>query len=174
MADDEETAEGEEEGKEKGSGKKLLIFGLIGGLAIGGGATFAALMFLGGGDQQAGEEEAVVEEEPLPELTQEYVKLNRIPAALSGPSGRQLGYIFFDFSLEVKDAADRDWILVRRPILRDAFLRAISRNGVTYPDRPTEVDYKTLTARLTKVANAALGREIVTDVLVVNSMQTMN
>ncbi len=173
MADDEKTVEGEEEDEGKGSSKKLLIFGLIGGLAIGGGATFGVLAFLGGGDG-AVEEEPVVEEEPLPEMVSEYVKINRIPAALSGPSGRQLGYVFFDLSLEVKNAEDRDWVLVRVPVLRDAFLRTISRNGVAYANRPTDVDYETLKARLKQAANAALERDIITAVLVINSVQAGN
>lgn len=171
MANDATTAE--DEGKEKGSGKKLLIFGLIGGLVVGGGVTFGVLTFLGG-DDGAVEEEPVVEEEPLPEIVSEYVKINRMPAALNGPSGRQLGYVFFDLSLEVESAADRDWVSARIPILRDAFLRTISRNGVAFPDRPTEVDYETLTARLQRAANVALEREIITGVLIINSVQTLN
>lgn len=171
---DEEKKEGEDEAPKKGGGKKLLIFGLIGGLLIGGGATFGALFFLGGDHEGDGAVEEVAEPEPLPELTTVYVTLNRIPASLVDERGKILGYVFMDLSLEVANGDDRDWVATQMPLVRDAVLRSVARNGVAPPGRPAELDYDGATSRMKEALNKALKRDVIVQVLLVSSLQQMN
>lgn len=171
---DEENGDGEEEAPKKGGGKMLLIFGLIGGLALGGGATFGALKYLGGDHEGDDGAEEVAEPEPLPELTTVYVTLSRIPASLVDERGKILGYVFMDLSLEVANGEDRDWVATQMPLVRDAVHRSIARHGVAPPGKPAELDYDGATLRLKDAVNKALKRDVIVRVLLVSSMQQMN
>lgn len=168
MADEEKNGDEENDGAQKGS-RKLLIFGLIGGLVAGGGATFGVItVFFPGGDHAVEE----VEPEPPPEIKAFYISINRLPASLIDGKGKLLGYLFIDMTLEVDNAEDRDWVLTRMPLVRDAFLRSISADGVMKADSLTEMDHDGLPKRLRVVANRALKREIITNILVTNALRT--
>lgn len=171
MADDKKNGDGEGGGEENKGSKKLLIAGLIGGLIIGGAATFGiTTMFFGGDGTHV--EEVEPEPEPEPEAPAIYVQINRLPASLLNARGRLLGYLFLDLSLEVKNTEDRDWLLVRMPLVRDAFLRSISADGVMQPGSLTTLDHAGLRNRLRAAANKALHRDVITDILITNALRT--
>lgn len=173
MADKEKKDEGEDSGEENKGSKKLLIAGLVGGLIIGGGATFGlTTMFLGGHEGAVEEVEPEPEPEPPPEIIAIYVQINRLPASLLNAKGRLLGYMFLDLSLELANTEDRDWLLTRMPLVRDAFLRSISADGIMKPGSLTALDHDGLPKRLRAAGNKALKREIITGILVTNALRT--
>lgn len=171
MADEEKKDDSEDSGEESKGSKKLLIAGLVGGLIIGGGATFGlTTMFLGG--HEGAVEEVEPEPEPPPEIIAIYVQINRLPASLLNAKGRLLGYMFLDLSLEVANTEDRDWLLKRMPLVRDAFLRSISADGIMKPGSLTALDHDGLPMRLRAAGNKALKRNIITGILVTNALRT--
>jgi flagellar basal body-associated protein FliL len=171
MADQDKDGKEENNGEEKKGSTKLLIAGLIGGLIVGGGATFGiTTMFLG--QDGAVVEEPEPEPEPLPVVPAIYVKINRLPASLLDGRGRLLGYLFVDLSLEVETTEDRDWVVSRMPLVRDAFLRSISADGVMVEGSLTQLDHDGLPGRLQAVANKALKRPIITNILVTGALRT--
>lgn len=174
MADENKNGDGKdgENGGEANKGsKKLLIAGLVGGLLIGGAATFGITTVFFGHDEAA-VEEPESEPEPVPDDPAIYVEINRLPASLLNAKGRLLGYMFLDLSLEVASAEDRDWLLMRMPLVRDAFLRSISADGIMQPGSLTALDHDRLPKRLQAVANKALKREVITHILVTNALRT--
>ena len=171
MADDEKNGEGENGGEENKGSKKLLIAGMIGGLIIGGAATFGVITMFFSGDV-AHVEEVEPEPEPVPDVPAIYVDINRLPASLLNAQGRLLGYLFLDLSLEVENAEDRDWLLLRMPLVRDAFLRSISADGVMRPGSLVDLDHDGLPKRLRAAANKALQRDVITGILVTNALRT--
>lgn len=156
------------------SGKMLPLLFLAGGLVLGIGVTFGVVTLLGddeGGDEaEEASEVEVVEEETLPEFAAEFLEFKRVPVAMIRPDGRLLGYILLDLKLQVEDSASKDWVEARRPIVRDAMLRFIAREKLADPENPMELDLDALPARLKRVVNTALEREIVNEVLVSNAV----
>ncbi|MCH8861699.1 MAG: hypothetical protein IID51_04215 [Proteobacteria bacterium] len=171
MAEDEKNGEGKDDGAENKGSKKLLIAGLVGGLIIGGAATLGitTVFFSGDGTHV---EEVEPEPEPEPDIPAIYVNIDRLPASLLNAKGRLLGYLFLDLSLEVENTEDRDWLLMRMPLVRDAFLRSISADGVMQPGSLTTLDYQGLRSRLRAAANKALHRDVITDILITNALRT--
>lgn len=176
MADEEKNGKegednGEDNGEESKGSKKLLIAGLVGGLIVGGAATFGiTTMFFGGDGTVVDEPEP--EPEPVPDVPAIYISIQRLPASLLDAKGNLLGYLFLDLSLEVASAEDRDWVQSRMPLVRDAFLRSISADGVMKPGSLTDLDHKGLPERLREVANKSLQREVITNILVTNALRT--
>lgn len=171
MADDEKNGEDENGGAENKGSKKLLIAGLVGGLIIGGAATFGiTTMFFSGDGTHV--EEVEPEPEPVPDVPAIYVEIKRLPASLLNSKGRLLGYLFLDLSMEVENAEDRDWVLLRMPLVRDAFLKSISADGVMRPGSLTALDHEGLPKRLRAAANKALQRDVITGILVTNALRT--
>lgn len=121
--DDPEDGEGEEDGLETGlekkrfSGKKMVLFGAIGLIVIGGGAG-GAWYFLGGGDPVEGDEafaEAQVAESPLVfyDLPEMLVNLNT--------GGRKPSYLKVQIALEMDDASAIEAIEQKLPRVIDNF-----------------------------------------------------
>lgn len=170
MADEDKNGDGE--GEEPKGSKKLLIFGLIGGLIVGGGATFGVItMFFSNDGAVVEETEPEPEPEPLPEVTAIYIKIDRMPASMLNAKGKLLGYLFIDLTLELENTEDRDWVLSRMPLVRDSFFRSISADGVMKPGSLTELDHDALPKRLRVAANKALKRDVVTNILVTNALR---
>lgn len=165
--------EDKNDGEEKKGSKKLLIAGLIGGLIVGGGATFGiTTMFFSSDGAVVEEAEPEPEPEPLPDVAVIYVEINRLPASLTDENGRLLGYLFIDLSMEVESAEERDWVVSRMPLVRDAFLRSISAHGVMQAGSLTKLDHDGLPGRLRAVANKALKRDIIINILVTGALRT--
>lgn len=170
MADEDKSGDGEEVIEEGKGSKKLLIFGLIGGLIVGGGATFGVITVFFSHDGEV-VEEPEPEPEPLPEITAIYIEINRMPASLLDAKGKLLGYLFIDLTLELENTEDRDWVLSRMPLVRDSFFRSISANGVMKPGSLTELDHAGFPKRLRAAANKALKRDVITNILVTNALR---
>lgn len=173
MADEKKSEEDDKDGAAGQGSKKLLIFGLIGGLIVGGAATFAiTTMFFSNPGAVVEEVEPEPEVEPPPEITAIYIQVGRLPASLLDGRGRLLGYMFLDLSLELANTGDRDWLLSRMPLVRDAFIRSISADGIMQPGSLTQLDHDGLPKRLRDAANKALKRDIITGILVTNALRT--
>ncbi len=171
MADESKGNDEENGGEEAKGSKKLLIAGLIGGLIVGGGATFGITSIFFSNDG-AVVEEPEPEPEPVPDVPAIYVAVNRLPASLIDADNRLLGYLFMDLSLEVDSVEDRDWLLLRMPLVRNAFLRSISTDGVMKKGSLTALDHEGLPGRLRTVANKALKRDIIINILITDALRT--
>ncbi len=153
-----------EETAGKGGSKKLLIIGLVAGLLFGGGVAAAYFLFL------APKPEAVpvAEETPKedPKLSSGiFVKLERLSAPLV-VNDQVSGYVLLDLSLELVEAGDEAMVTQRLPILKDAFLREVTRAPIGKTDQPMVIDYENLVERLKTVANQELKRAVIDRVLI--------
>lgn len=172
MAEEEKVEEVEE--SEGRSGRLMLIFGLVGGLAVGGGGTFYYTTQMAAQDGEAVEE--VVEEEeaePEPEevIDVRYLYIERLPAGITDQRGNVIGYVFLTFSLETRDPDEQSYVSERLPVIMDAFNKDISEYGITRADKPGAIDYDGVTSRLKDVANTLLGREMIYGVYITNALR---
>ncbi len=162
MAEEPKAGDSTSVAAEKKPSKKLLIIGLVLGLALGGGG--AAAVFLTKGDAPAegkdgehvgndadGDPEAV--ETPVVETA--FVKLDRLSAPFVY-QGRILGYVLLDLSLEVEKGPQEMRIAQQLPSLRAAFLIEVTERPIGKPDQPTVIDYEGASQRLLDVANREL------------------
>ena len=160
-----------EQAAKPGGGRKFLVIGLVLGLLIGGAGAGGYFLFMGGEEENANTpataEQAVPEKETKPIKTA-FVKLDRLSAPLVS-NGRVVGYVLLDLSLEVIGSENEVRVAQRLPALKASFLREVTTTPIGKPDQPMIIDYESLTARLTEVANRELDEELILRVLVTQS-----
>ncbi len=180
MADEDEgiDADGIEGTKEGRSGRMKLIVGLSIGLVVGGGGVYGGLIFMGGDDGAAPEpvvEEEVVEEEPAPAVDLVYLVVERMPAPLVNSRGDLIGYVFLDLSLRIDNegvtADNQSFASERMPRIQNAFIRAISQNGLTKPGTNGEIDYDRVESYLLDAVNTTLGEGYITNVHITRALR---
>lgn len=166
-------SENSEEGG--GSGKMLLVLGLLGGLAIGGGVTFYLFKDGAGAESSAA---GVEEKEPeKPQIPLQSIRFDRLTVPIStevGGRSRFIGNFFINIDVLVE--GDENVIAVKRsePQLKHAFIAAISRNNLMQEDAPQKLDMEKTSKVLKNKANSTLGNPIVVDVHVVEAMRLPN
>ncbi|MDG1707635.1 MAG: hypothetical protein P8H03_02680 [Emcibacteraceae bacterium] len=162
MAEEDENDDTVEE-KSSGGGKKFLIVGLLGGLLLGGGA--AAGYFITQADNKEAEETEVVEVK-APELPDfQYARMDKLNLPLFY-KGRILNYSVMNVSMETLGNDDKLLVVRNVIIIRDALLRYYSVNSIGREDNPRIVDFDRLSTKIKDVANAEIGREIITRVVI--------
>ncbi len=159
---DKETAEQEDKKPQKGS-KKLLIIGILAGLALGGGGV-GAVMMLGGKSKPEGVEQKPVVEKP--KLNLHFVKVEKVTIPLV-IEGRVSGNIVFDFSMEVDGNENKMAVIQNLPAIRDAILRHFSVTPLGEPDDPHNIDYILLKKTIKNISNKILHDPLVRKVMVV-------
>jgi flagellar basal body-associated protein FliL len=173
MSDDLEIEIEEETGK---SSRMMLIVGTLIGLTVG---VVGAFLWLSNKDEASSEEEEVVEEvvEPseeevaIPAVSYIYLYIERMPAALVDENGRTVGYVFLDITLELHDSEEQSYVSARMPRVKDALLRAISKNGLTRPGTSGQMDYDRVSSYLLEASNAAIEKEYVTGVYITRALR---
>ncbi len=155
-----------------GSGKVLLVVGLLVGVGIGVGAG----MFLGGGDEAApvDGEEAVVEEVEEPKGAQLAVNFSKLAVPIYSKSGnkrRFIGNYFIDIRVLVY--GDDNQILIKRaePQLQHAFLSAMIKSDLLREGTNSELDLDKTAEILKKTANKIVGAGVVHEVALLNTMR---
>jgi len=156
-----------------GSGKGLLVLGLLGGLLVGGGLAYYFLK-----DQiQAGDEVSTAEQEQENLEPLQAIRFERLTVPIyvrSGNSSRYIGNFFINIDVLVR--GDDNLIAVRRsePQLQHAFISAISSANLMQEGSSQQLDMEK-TARLLKAkANEVLGSDAVADVSVIEAMRIPN
>ncbi|WP_417461792.1 hypothetical protein [Kordiimonas sp.] len=152
-----------------GSGKVLLILGLLGGLALGGGLGYYYSKNTAGNTDTQKEEVKKAPKGPVLSVDFERVA---VPLYSKSDSGaRFLGNYFIDLVVQVR-GEDRQ-IAVRRAEtqLQHAFVSAISRADLMREDSPLELDVDKVGKVLQAKANEVLGPGVVEAVLVKNAMR---
>jgi len=152
-----------------GSGKVLLVLGLLGGLGLGGGLGYYYSKSAGGDEAGAKEEVKVAPKGPLIDIDFERIA---VPIyAKTDNSQRFLGNYFVDVAVQVR--GEKNQIAVRRAEtqLQHAFVSAISRTDLMREDSPLELDVDKVGDVLKRKANEVLGGKIVEAVLVKNAMR---
>ena len=160
----------------KRSKLKFIILAVVGLLIVAGGAYFVTGMF------GSSEDDALVDGEAIEDASEDigpiddedlvYLSIDRLPAPLMGANGRVQGYVFLDFSLEMHSGFDQSFVSERMPRVKDAFIRAISANGVGRANAPGVIDFDRVTDYLRDAANEVLGAEVVKRVLIVRDLRT--
>lgn len=162
----ENNASEDEPAKKSGKGK-LIVLAVVAVLLIGGGVL--AVSMFSGGEEQVEMVERSTEAAPAPKPI--YVNIERLPAAVTDSEGRTIGYVFLDISLELTGAEEQAFVTDRLPRIRDAFLRSISKDGISRPDEPGVIDFEGVGQRFKDTANAVLGREVIQQVLIPRALR---
>ncbi len=156
-----------------GSARGLLVLGLLGGLAIGGGVAYYFLKDqVSAPDGEQGAEEAVENQEPL-----QAVRFERLTVPIytgSGSSSRYIGNFFMNIDVLVR--GEDNLIAVRRsePQLQHAFISAISSSDLMQANSRQQLDMEKTARLLKKKANEVLGSDAVADVSVVEALRIPN
>lgn len=164
MADDKKPEEEAEETPEtrikaaEKSARNKLILGLALGAIVGGTAAFFGVQELNKTKDDEPEVEEVVEE-PEEVVEYQYLRIRRLPAALTSDQGKTIGYYFLDIALGMTSLEDHSFIAARLPFVQEAINKDISFNGISKKGRPGTIDYDNLPERLRKAVNKALGKE---------------
>lgn len=149
-----------------GSSKVFLVLGLLGGLAIGGGGGYYYFKSVDPTAQTAGEEKPKKPKGPLHSITFE-----RLAVPIYASGGRFIGNYFIDLAVQVRGNDHQITVKRSQPQLQHAFLSAISQANLMREDAPTQIDHDKAAAVLKKKADEILGRGIVEDVAILNSMR---
>lgn len=146
--------------------KKMVIFGALGVLLLGGGGAGAFMMLSGGKTAEKVEEQAVAEtpSEPI------YLRMEGLTAPIIR-GNRIRHYIFLNVTLQMKDSSARDDAMMLRPRLHDAFLREFYSKSVTSKDGRGTIDFESIKRRLETQARKVLGKEQVLEVLVTRAVR---
>ncbi|WP_262691532.1 hypothetical protein [Kordiimonas aestuarii] len=153
-----------------GSGKVLLVLGLLGGLAVGGGLGYYYSKSAGGGEDGTKTEQ--VKKAPKGPLIDIDFERIAVPIYAKTENGQRfLGNYFVDLAVQVR--GDDHQIAVRRAEtqLQHAFVSAISRTDLMREDSPLELDVDKIGTTLTAKANEILGKGVVEAVRVKNAMR---
>jgi|GEM_PF-1751322 len=159
-----------EEKVEGRSSRLMLVIGILAGLVVGGGgAWFATSQMMANSDDQAAEE--LVEEEAEeaaaePTIAVVYLYVDRFQAPLRDERGRTVGYVFMDLALEMTVPEQQSYVSARLPRVQDAFLRAVSQNGLTVPGSNGIIDYDRVTKYLAKAGNDVLGGDYIKQIFI--------
>ncbi len=158
------------EGESGGSGKVLLILGLLVGAGIGAGAG----IFLSGGDEGAATEaEAKVEEEePKGELLPiDFEKLAVPIYTVRGSNRRFVGNFFIDVKLQVYGQEKQISVKRSEAQLQHAFLSAMSKADLMKDEASSEMDFDKAASILKAEADRILGGDIVANVSIIKSVR---
>ncbi|WP_286828536.1 MULTISPECIES: hypothetical protein [Kordiimonas] len=151
-----------------GSGKLLLILGLLGGIAIGGGLGFYYFKNMAPATEGQ-EQERKKPSGPL--LTVGFERI-AVPIYLRNEnSSRFVGNYFVDLAVQVY--GNDNQILVKRsqPQLQHAFIAAISQNDLMQEDSPLQLDHDKVAAVLKKKAAEVVGPNVVENISILNTMR---
>jgi len=156
-----------------GSGKGLLVLGLLGGLMVGGGLAYYYLkdQIQSGGDVSTKQQDQE-DLEPLQAIR--FERLTVPIYARSGNSSRYIGNFFINIDVLVR--GDDNLIAVRRsePQLQHAFISAISSADLMQEGSSQQLDMEKTSGILKAKANEVLGSDAVADVSVVEAMRIPN
>ena len=151
--------------------KKLLIFGLLGLLLLGGGGA-GALFALGivGGDDTVAE----VDTEPAPEANSEqvvtYIELKPITAPVT-QGNRVLFNVMLTLSIEVSEQNEKERIARFMPRLRDAMLRELHQRPLRRQAKGSRFDIDEVKGRMLKIVKKTTRNDAVSDVLVIAAVR---
>ena len=152
-----------------GSGKILLVLGLLGGLAVGGGLGY---YYSKSTAEDHGTPKEEVKAEPKGPLIDIDFERIAVPIyAKTGNSQRFLGNYFIDIAVQVRGEKNQIAIKRAETQLQHAFVSAISRTDLMREDSPLELDVDKVGSVLQGKANEVLGGNIVEAVLVKNAMR---
>ncbi|WP_020398831.1 hypothetical protein [Kordiimonas gwangyangensis] len=152
-----------------GSGKILLVLGLLGGLAVGGGLGYYYSKSSAEGQGAPKEEVKVAPKGPLIDIDFERIA---VPIYAKTDNGQRfLGNYFIDIAVQVRGEKNQIAIKRAETQLQHAFVSAISRNDLMREDSPLELDVDKVGNLLKGKANEVLGGKIVEAVLVKNAMR---
>ncbi|TNE60649.1 MAG: hypothetical protein EP335_18620 [Alphaproteobacteria bacterium] len=155
-----------------GSGKMLLVLGLLGGLALGGGLGYFYSKQSGGDQPTANGEHAAKPEKPKGELMSVVFERLAVPIySHRNDSSRFVGNYFVDITVETRGNDNQITVKKAEPRLQHAFLSAISKNDLMREDAPLELDVDKAGTVLKDKADEVLGAGIVERVLVTNAMR---
>jgi len=176
MAEEGENSGGNGAGarKSKRFGFFVLIAGILGGLAVGGGIMY----FLDGG----GSGKPSAERSRTPDQSESgkgkdgeqsvdllTVNVERFAVPLIDENDNRLGYVWVDLTFEVDGPENQSYVSAHMPELRDAYLRDLHTRQTTREDRPGALDFDLLKNRLQAVAEDTLGQDRVLAVRIVNA-----
>lgn len=153
-----------------GSGKVLLILGLVLGVGIGGGAGY----FMSGQDAGAptDAEETVKEEKPKGDLLPIDIEKLTVPIySVRNDSRRFIGNFFVDVRLQVYGQDKQITVKRAETQLQHAFLSAMSRADLMVEGSGSEIDFDKAARILKARADEILGAGIVEDVSIVKSVR---
>ncbi len=156
-----------------GSGKGLLVLGLLGGLLVGGGLAYYFLKDqIQSSDDSSSEQQEQEKLEPL-----QAIRFERLTVPIyvrSGNSSRYIGNFFINIDVLVR--GDDNLIAVRRsePQLQHAFISAISSADLMQEGSSQQLDMEKTSRVLKAKANEVLGSNAVADVSVVEAMRIPN
>lgn len=164
MAEDKTEKENEPPAS-KGKGPLLLILGVVGGLAVGGGAVY--FLMPGAQDLPATETETATGEPAVaehaapvaPAVDLLLVQERRFAVPLINGEHKTLGYMWVDLAFEVDGPTRQSALATRMPELRDAFLRDLHARRTTREDRPGALDFDLLLERLGAATERVVGAE---------------
>ena len=145
--------------------KKLLIFGLLGLLFLGGGGVGAlfALRIVGGGEVEA-------KVETVPDTTATYIELKPIAAPVI-EKNRILFNVLLTLSIEVSGESEKKRVARFTPRLRDAMLRELHQRPIIHDTKTSRFDLDEVKSRMLKIVQDTTGNEAVSDVLVVSAVR---
>lgn len=158
-------------GKGGTTGRMMLVVGILAGAIIGG---VGAFFYFQGQDSEEAIEETTVEEqveEVEEEVVYSYLYVERMPASLVDENGRTVGYVFLDFTFELLNSEDQSYVSARMPRVKDAMLRAISRNGLTRPGSRGELDYDRVSKYLAEAANEAVNGDYIQGIYITRALR---
>ena len=149
--------------------KKLLIFGLLGLLVLGGGGTGAlfALGIVGGGDAVAGAE---AEPPAEPDVTYTYIEMKPLAAPVI-QGNRVLFNVLLTLSIEVSEQTEKERIARFMPRLRDAMLRELHQHPIRRHAEASRFDLDEVKGRMLRIVQDTTRNEAVNDVLVIAAVR---
>ncbi len=154
-----------------GSGKMLLVLGLLGGIAIGGGLGY----YYSKQNAEHGGGNEVKKEVAKPKGKLLTIDFERLVVPIyqkreSGPS-RFIGNYFVDFSVEVRGEDKQIAVKRSEPQLRHAFLSTISKTDLMREDDPFQLDPEKAGEALKATADKVMGSGVVQRVTISNAMR---
>lgn len=168
-------ADKDEIGTEGSSAKVLLVLGLLGGLAIGGGVSY--FLFQDGSSNNTETEQSSSERKNEPKVPLQSVRFDRLTVPITSDVGGRSRFIGnFFINIDVRVRGNDNLIAVRRsePQLKHAFISAISKNSLMREDAPQQLDMEKTAMVLKDKANSVLGDDVVADVNVIEAMRIPN
>lgn len=134
----------------------ILVLTLVGGLVIGGVATFFLLPMITGGAEQDEVAEEKTETQEDAELDILQISVERFAAPVIDNDQRTLGYIWLDLVFEVVGPANQSLLSARLPRVQAAMLRALHEAPTVMSDRPGALDFNGVETRMLAAARKAV------------------
>ncbi|MCJ9430403.1 hypothetical protein [Kordiimonas marina] len=156
---------------ESGSGKMLLVLGLLGGLAVGGGLGYFYSKQFGSHEGATTTSEAKPAKAEGKLLSVPFDRL-AVPIYMhANGSSRFVGNYFVDIKVETHGEENQIKIRKAQPQLQQAFLSAISKNDMMRDDAPLEIDVDKAGDILKKKADEVLGPGVAERVLIMSALR---